>query len=84
MIVRIWYVMISDYIPFVNQHDINIIKQQFTCLLRTIGKYVEQLSFARCASLVAPVAGQLAQHFKYYYQNIQSPLSLSLSHNALV
>ena len=74
--------MISDYIPFVNQHDINIIKQQFTCLLRTVGKYVEQLSFARCASLVAPVARQLA-HILNIIIKIFSPLSPSPSRTML-
>ena len=76
--------MISDYIPFVNQHDINIIKQQFTCLLRTIGKYVEQLSFARRAPQASHQwRGQLA-HILNIIIKIFSPLSPSSSRTMLL
>lgn len=62
-----WY-----QISLVNQHDINIIKQQFTCLLHTIGKYLELSSFI--ALLLHLPSGT---RIKYYYPKY-SVLSLSL------
>lgn len=52
-----WY-----QIPFVNQRDINIIKQQFTCLLHTIGKYIELSPF-----IALPSIDPNGTHIKYYY-----------------
>lgn len=69
--------MISDFFV-VNQRDINIIKQQFTCLLHTIGKYIE-LFFP--LPLRSPFVNPNGTHIKYLLPIIFSPFSCSLTYN---